>query len=179
MAADEHGEETIRDYVELQAGEEVVHVEKAASERVGPVRHDIWDVHCESSRWWVVTKPDEPLWFPGESRGILLLARRSKLCCSSDLAYGIGAARSACHAKGRGFESHSGARNRRRARAYIDPRWPLDRIEDAPGEGAGEARPEPGRDARGPLWGFGHPMGTGRARLRGAHGPIDVAGVPQ
>jgi hypothetical protein len=49
MAADEHGEETIRDYVELQAGEQVVHVEKAASERVGPVRHDIWDVHCESS----------------------------------------------------------------------------------------------------------------------------------
>ena len=57
MAADEHGEETIRDYVELQAGEQVVHVEKAASERVGPVRHDIWDVHCESSRWWVVTNP--------------------------------------------------------------------------------------------------------------------------
>jgi len=24
---------------------------------VGPVRHDIWDVHCADSRWWVVTNP--------------------------------------------------------------------------------------------------------------------------
>jgi len=43
--------------VESQAHEEVVHVEKAASELVGPVRHDIWDVHCPESRWWVVTNP--------------------------------------------------------------------------------------------------------------------------
>lgn len=34
-----------------------VHLEKAASELVGPVRHDIWDVHCSDSRWWVVTNP--------------------------------------------------------------------------------------------------------------------------
>jgi hypothetical protein len=33
------------------------HLEKAASELVGPVRHDIWDVHCPESRWWVVTNP--------------------------------------------------------------------------------------------------------------------------
>jgi hypothetical protein len=32
-------------------------VEKAASEMVGPVRHDIWDVHCADRRWWVVTNP--------------------------------------------------------------------------------------------------------------------------
>jgi hypothetical protein len=31
-------------YVESQAHEEVVHFDKAASELVGPVRHDIWDV---------------------------------------------------------------------------------------------------------------------------------------
>jgi hypothetical protein len=49
--------EEIRAYVESQAHEEVVHLEKAASELVGPIRHDIWDVHCSESRWWVVTNP--------------------------------------------------------------------------------------------------------------------------
>jgi hypothetical protein len=43
--------------VEEQAREEVVHLEKAASEMVGPVGHDIWDVHCPTSRWWVITEP--------------------------------------------------------------------------------------------------------------------------
>jgi hypothetical protein len=47
----------IRAYVESQAHEAVGHLEKAASELVGPVRHDIWDVHCPDSRWWVVTNP--------------------------------------------------------------------------------------------------------------------------
>lgn len=47
----------IRAYVEDQAHEQVVHLEKAASELVGPVRHDIWDVHCTDSRWRVVTNP--------------------------------------------------------------------------------------------------------------------------
>jgi hypothetical protein len=47
----------IREYVESQAHEEVVHLEKAASELVGPVRHDVWDVHCPTSRWWVLTNP--------------------------------------------------------------------------------------------------------------------------
>jgi hypothetical protein len=47
----------IRAYVEDQAHEDVLHLEKAASELVGPVRDDIWDVHCPESRWWVVTNP--------------------------------------------------------------------------------------------------------------------------
>jgi hypothetical protein len=47
----------IRRYVVDQADEEVIHLEKVASELVGPGRHDIWDVHCTSSRWWVVTNP--------------------------------------------------------------------------------------------------------------------------
>jgi hypothetical protein len=47
----------IRTYVEGQAHERVIHLEKAASELVGPVRHNIWDVHCAESRWWVVTNP--------------------------------------------------------------------------------------------------------------------------
>jgi hypothetical protein len=47
----------VRGYVVGQADEEVAHLEKVASELVGPVRHDIWDVHCPDSRWWVVTNP--------------------------------------------------------------------------------------------------------------------------
>jgi hypothetical protein len=51
------GEAAIRAYVEDEAGEQVVHLEHSASEMVGPVRHEIWDVHCSDSRWWVVTNP--------------------------------------------------------------------------------------------------------------------------
>ncbi|MFD2422684.1 hypothetical protein [Amycolatopsis pigmentata] len=47
----------IRAYVESQAAEEVLHLEKAASELVGLARHDIWDVHGTASRWWVMTNP--------------------------------------------------------------------------------------------------------------------------
>jgi hypothetical protein len=50
-------ENTIRAFVEDQAHEEVIHLEKAASELVGPVGHGIWDVHCPESRWWVITNP--------------------------------------------------------------------------------------------------------------------------
>jgi hypothetical protein len=46
--------DAIRTYAEGQSEEAVVHLEKAASEMVGPVRHDIWDVHCSGSRWWRV-----------------------------------------------------------------------------------------------------------------------------
>jgi hypothetical protein len=49
--------DAIRAYMQDQAHEEVIHLEKAASELVGPVRHDIWDVHCPESHWWVVTNP--------------------------------------------------------------------------------------------------------------------------
>jgi hypothetical protein len=47
----------VKAYVKAQAHEEVVHVELASSEMVGPVRHNVWDVHCPASRWWVVTNP--------------------------------------------------------------------------------------------------------------------------
>ncbi len=57
MRATKRQTEAIRAYVESQAHEEVVHLEKAASELVGPARHDIWDVHCADSRWWVITEP--------------------------------------------------------------------------------------------------------------------------
>jgi hypothetical protein len=57
MRATKRQTEAVRSYVEREAHEVVVHLEKAASELVGPVRHDIWDVHCEDSRWWVITEP--------------------------------------------------------------------------------------------------------------------------
>lgn len=57
MRASQREQDEIRVYVEGQADERVVHLERAASELVGPVRHDIWDVHCEESRWWVLTSP--------------------------------------------------------------------------------------------------------------------------
>jgi hypothetical protein len=57
MRSTKREKDEIRAYVEAQAHEDVVHVEKAASELIGPVRHDIWDVHCATSRWWVVTNP--------------------------------------------------------------------------------------------------------------------------
>jgi hypothetical protein len=57
MGASSREKDQIRAYVEEQAGEAVVHLEKAASELVGPVRHDIWDANCTESRWWVVTNP--------------------------------------------------------------------------------------------------------------------------
>jgi hypothetical protein len=57
MRASKREKDEIQAYVERQAHETVVHLEKAASEMVRPVRHDIWDVHCAASRWWVVTNP--------------------------------------------------------------------------------------------------------------------------
>ncbi|MFG1804882.1 hypothetical protein [Streptomyces sp. NPDC049040] len=57
MRATKREMDEVRGYVVGQTDEEVVHLEKVASELVGPVRHDIWDVHCPDSRWWVVTNP--------------------------------------------------------------------------------------------------------------------------
>ena len=49
----------IKEYVEWQAhGEEnVLHAEKVASERIFGREHDVWDVHTDKERWWVVTGP--------------------------------------------------------------------------------------------------------------------------
>lgn len=57
VRATKREKDEIRAYVESQAHEDVVHLERAASELVGSVRHDIWDAHCAESRWWVVTNP--------------------------------------------------------------------------------------------------------------------------
>lgn len=49
----------IREYIEWQThGEEaVLHVEKLASERVFARDYDVWDVHTDKERWWVITNP--------------------------------------------------------------------------------------------------------------------------
>jgi hypothetical protein len=49
----------IREYIEWQThGEEaVLHVEKVASERVFARDYDVWDVHTDKERWWVITNP--------------------------------------------------------------------------------------------------------------------------
>lgn len=71
MRATKRETDEIRAYVESQVHEVVVHLEKAASELVGPVRHDIWDAHCSESRWWVVTKrPLRPGGLQDPRRGV-------------------------------------------------------------------------------------------------------------
>lgn len=50
--------EEIRAYFDSQSpGDPAIHLEKAATENVAGIVHDIWDVHTESRRWWVVTNP--------------------------------------------------------------------------------------------------------------------------
>jgi hypothetical protein len=54
----EHEEYAIRDYMEWQAPEEaVLHAEKLHSETVLGCRVDVWDVHTDKGRWWVLTNP--------------------------------------------------------------------------------------------------------------------------
>lgn len=58
MRSSQRQHQAIREYFESQSpGDVVLHLEKAASERVGSVPHDIWDLHAESGRWWIVTNP--------------------------------------------------------------------------------------------------------------------------
>jgi hypothetical protein len=53
-----HEAREVADYVEIEAfGERVVHLEKIASERVFQQQHDVWIVHTNKTRWWVVTNP--------------------------------------------------------------------------------------------------------------------------
>jgi hypothetical protein len=50
--------QAIRDYMAREARDEkVLHVEKVASERIFGREHDVWDVHTDKERWWVVTTP--------------------------------------------------------------------------------------------------------------------------
>jgi hypothetical protein len=50
--------QAITDYMASQARDEkVLHLEKVASERIFDRQHDVWAVHTDKERWWVVTQP--------------------------------------------------------------------------------------------------------------------------
>jgi hypothetical protein len=51
-----HERQEIIAYLGAEASDEVVeHAEKVASEVILGTRHDVWDVHTDKQRWWVVT----------------------------------------------------------------------------------------------------------------------------
>src|SRR5438552_10821975 len=50
--------EGVTGYMKSQAPDLTVEfVQKVYSENVGDVRHDVWDVHTNVDRWWVITGP--------------------------------------------------------------------------------------------------------------------------
>src|SRR5690349_12490645 len=58
MDSPAHERVAIRHYLASQAPDEkVVHLERVASERVIGQDHDVWDVHTNKERWWVITGP--------------------------------------------------------------------------------------------------------------------------
>lgn len=53
-----HERQEVVGYLRAEAPDEAVeHAEKVASEVVLGTRHDVWDVHTDKDRWWVVTSP--------------------------------------------------------------------------------------------------------------------------
>lgn len=58
MDSPEHERVAIKEYMASQAGDErIQHLETVASERVIGEDHDVWDVHTDTERWWVITAP--------------------------------------------------------------------------------------------------------------------------
>jgi hypothetical protein len=58
MESPEHERVAIEQFMASQAPDETLtHLEKVASEWVAAQDHDIWDVHTERERWWVITGP--------------------------------------------------------------------------------------------------------------------------
>ena len=58
MESPEHQKRAIRQYFETQVDDETIeHLEKVASEQIFGRTHDVWDVHTDKDRWWVVTDP--------------------------------------------------------------------------------------------------------------------------
>jgi hypothetical protein len=52
----EHRRRGVREYFELEAPDErITHLERVASERVMGEEYDVWDVHTDQGRWWVVS----------------------------------------------------------------------------------------------------------------------------
>ncbi len=58
MKSSDHERQFIVDYMASQATDWTVeHLEQVASERVLGRKHDVWDVHTTTGRWWVITEP--------------------------------------------------------------------------------------------------------------------------
>ena len=58
MESPDRERQYIVDYMASQAGDETVeHLEKVASERMLGRDIDVWDVHTDVNRWWVITEP--------------------------------------------------------------------------------------------------------------------------
>src|SRR5215831_18795235 len=58
LKATEQEREHVLEYMSAQAPEETVQfAQKVYSEQVHAVLHDIWDVHTDRGRWWVITNP--------------------------------------------------------------------------------------------------------------------------
>ena len=55
----EHEERAIRDYVNSQSpkDDQAGLVQRVHSRRVLGRTHDVFDVHCAQTRWWVITEP--------------------------------------------------------------------------------------------------------------------------
>ena len=50
--------EHVTEYMRSQAPDLIVEfVQKVYSENVLHVRHDVWDVHTNADRWWIITAP--------------------------------------------------------------------------------------------------------------------------
>ncbi|CAN5872561.1 hypothetical protein BH11PSE3_BH11PSE3_08890 [soil metagenome] len=56
LKATEQEIEEVREYFEWQASNlEVTFMQKVYSETVVNTRHDVWDIHTDKDRWWVIT----------------------------------------------------------------------------------------------------------------------------
>ena len=56
LKATEEEIEEVREYFEWQAPDlEVTFMQKVYSETVLNTRHDVWDIHTNKDRWWVIT----------------------------------------------------------------------------------------------------------------------------
>jgi hypothetical protein len=58
LSATDHERQTIVDYLASQAPDDRVDLlQKVYSERLHGTTHDVWDVHTDKDRWWVITEP--------------------------------------------------------------------------------------------------------------------------
>jgi hypothetical protein len=58
LSATQREIEHVTEYMKSQAQDLTVQfVQKVYAENVLHIRHDVWDVHTDGDRWWVITEP--------------------------------------------------------------------------------------------------------------------------